>query len=183
MSEQSFASCERSGNYSSTGNRPDRTEMEKGSFTPGVLPLSHGIAWAGHKDMLQEIRLYDACVIGGGDKAMALAAIGCADTLTSTRPMTDLHKQHYLNWAKQFPNSREDHIGFVPGTVFHLWHGHFKHRDYNKRHEILKQLTFNPYEHLEVAENGTWRWAQSATALQSLVGDYFFARLEDKVSV
>jgi hypothetical protein len=181
FSEQSFASSVLSGNCFLADNRPDRTEMENGLFTPGALPQAHGIGWAGHRDMLREVGLYDACVIGGGDRAMALASIGCAGMLSSVRPMTNPHIHHYLSWAEQLNGSKMDQIGFVSGTVFHLWHGRFERRGYKKRHEILKQLAFDPYDDLHLAENGTWRWAQNATALQSTVGAYFFSRLEDKV--
>jgi hypothetical protein len=181
FSEQSFVSSVLYGDYFSADKRPDRADAENCLSAPGVIPVSHGIGWAGHRDMLQEIGLYDACVIGGGDKAMALASIGRADMLTSVRPMTDSHIDHYLSWAEQLGGNKTDQLGFVSGTVFHLWHGTYGRRLYNKRHEILDQLAFNPYEDLDVTENGTWRWAQNTTALESAVGDYFFARLEDKV--
>jgi hypothetical protein len=181
FSEQSFASSVQSGDFFSTKNRPSRTEMASGFSTPGPLPIAHGMGWAGHRAMLKEIGLYDACVIGGGDRAMAWAKIGCAGMLTSTRPMTDPQIHHYLTWAERLNGSRSNQVGFVPGAVFHLWHGRFELRGYEKRHEILKQLTFDPFNDLELEENGTWRWARNATALQSAVGAYFFARAEDKV--
>ena len=181
FSERSFASSVLSRNYLSADIRSNRAEMENGLLAPGVIPVAHGIGWAGHRDMLQEIGLYDACIIGGGDKAMALAFIGYAGMLSTTRPMTDPHIQHYLTWAEQLNGSKTDQVGFVPGTVFHLWHGRFERRGYRKRHELLKQLTFDPYDDLELADNGTWRWAQDTAALQSTVGAYFFSRLEDKV--
>lgn len=180
FAEQSFASTVVSGEFYSASERPSRTEMANGLFTPGTFPISHGIGWAGHRTMLKEVGLYDACVIGGGDRAMAWAKIGCADMLTSMRPMTDPQIHHYLSWAERINGSRSDQIGFVPGTVFHLWHGNLELRRYEKRHEILKQLSFDPFNDLELEENGTWRWAQCATALQSAVDAYFFAREEDK---
>lgn len=184
FSEQSFASSVFFGNYFISGNRLDRSEMENTLLGPGVHPsVSHGIGWAGHRDMLKSTGLYDACVIGGGDKAMALASIGCAGMLTSVRPMTGPHKRHYLSWAEQLGAGNPDRIGFVPGTVFHLWHGRYERRIYVKRHEILKQLDFDPYNDLERAENGTWRWAHNAATLQSTVGEYFFSRLEDKAEL
>jgi len=110
---------------------------------------------------------------------MALAVSGYAQTLASRRPMTDMHNQHYLAWAEKYGNSTADQVGFLPGDVFHLWHGHMAHRNYHERHGILHRLGFNPYNHLETAENGTWRWTQDATILQSSVNEYFFGRLED----
>lgn len=184
FSEQSFASAVFYGNYFTSVKRLDRSEMENAFWGSSVVPsVAHGIGWAGHRHLLQQIGLYDACVIGGGDKAMALAGIGCADMLTSVRPMTDPHKHHYLSWAERLGASHPDQVGFVPGTVFHLWHGYFERRNYVERHQILKQLGFNPYTHLELAENGTWRWARNTTALQDTVAQYFFARLEDKAEL
>lgn len=181
LCEHSFASVLASGIYFSAGSRLKRTDANDGVASSELLPVAHGIAWAGHREILQEIGLYDACVIGGGDKAMALASAGHAQMLTSKRPMTDMHEKHYLTWAELFGACTTDRVGFVPGTVFHLWHGHFKRRGYEQRHKLLKQLEFNPYHDLVMAENGTWRWAQHSTSLKSSVRDYFFGRLEDGV--
>lgn len=180
FSEQSFASSIVYGDYFDPDIRPGRTDMESGTVAPGSkLPIAHGVAWAGNRKELQEKGLYDACIIGGGDKAMALAIIGFSDKLITQRPMTTPQMNHYLNWAGQFESNQIEQIGFVSGTVFHLWHGRFARRNYVKRHEILKQLNFDPGIHLELTESGIWRWTQNATALESRVREYFFERSED----
>lgn len=179
--EHSFASSYLSGDYTLASARPSRAELEDAASTPDILPISHGIGWAGHKDVLQEVGWYDACVIGGGDKAMALATIGRADILISERPMTESHVDHYRAWAEQLCEGNADRLGVVSGSIFHLWHGRYRRRNYVDRHHILKQLAFDPSRDLALSQNGTWRWTPNAQALQAAVGEYFSKRLEDQL--
>jgi hypothetical protein len=181
FSEQSFVSALISGSYFTERTRLRRSDAETGVSNSDQIPVVHGIAWAGHRHPLQDVGLYDACIIGGGPSAMALASIGRAHTLISKRPMTGMHNDHYLTWARAFENNTMDDVEVAPGTVFHLWHGHYKRRRYQERHMMLKNLAFNPYDDLELAENGTWRWASHATVLQAAVDAYFSGRLEDQV--
>ncbi len=181
--EQSFASAVASGTYFSKKARQTRVDAENGTATSDTPPVAHGIAWAGCRDILQEVGLYDACIVGGGDLAMSLGIIGYADNLAARRPMTDKHADHYLSWAGQLNDPSGEKVGFVPGTVYHCWHGRFQRRNYRGRHGMLKHLGFDPYNDLYTADNGTWSWAQHAADLQTAVASYFFERLEDEVEI
>jgi hypothetical protein len=179
--EQSFAAAVASGNYFSPEKRQTRVEAESGIGGTGSPPVAHGMAWAGTRRLLEDIGLYDACIVGGGDLAMSLGIIGCAHKLEMRRPMTDEHTRHYLSWAQKLNGSASVKLGFLPGTIYHCWHGRFARRNYRSRHETLKHLGFNPYDHLLKSENGTWNWAHHAGDLKKAVSSYFFERQEDQI--
>lgn len=179
--ELSFASSLASNDYFRSGARANRVQAELGLSPVSRLPIAHGIAWAARRDAIQALRLYDACVIGGGDFATSLAFIGRSHLLGIQRPMTERHCHHYLEWARPLAGNNHTSVGFVQGTLFHLWHGRYHRRRYKERHQLLKDLEFDPYDHLRTAKNGTWSWAQHAAALRSSVTAYFFSRKEDDV--
>lgn len=179
LDEVSFAHCHASGTYFTAEKRAKRWNIEADVSEFRLPPISHGIAWAARRAVLSEFGLYDACVIGGGDKALAMALIGHAKTLVENRPMATGHIDHYLEWGRRVTASTNGKIGFVPGKVFHLWHGNFKFRGYAERHQLLSELDFDPRIHLELEANGTWRWSRAASAISQYVGEYFFRRRED----
>jgi len=60
---------------------------QEGAVPPGMLHANTftgpgfctGYAWAAQRAMLEQVGFYDACIVGGGDKAMFAAAIGRPD--------------------------------------------------------------------------------------------------------
>jgi len=177
--EQSFAHCFAAGSYFEGPKRPTRADVEDADGSFAAPPVSHGVAWAARRDLLAEHGLYDACIIGGGDKALAMAIIGQAETLAVSRPMAARHADHYLEWARRILAGTNGRVDVVPGAVYHLWHGSYKLRRYEQRHTVLEQLEFDPYRDLELHTNGTWRWSGAAGSVKESVGEYFFDRRED----
>lgn len=57
-----------------------------------------GGAWAAQRGALEEYGIYDACIIGGGDLALAAALHGRFDV--ATRTMNERQADHYLRWAR-----------------------------------------------------------------------------------
>jgi len=138
-----------------------------------------GLFWAARRELLADHGLYDACVVGGGDKAIALAACGKMRALPEIRPMTPRQIDHYLEWAVRFSASVDGRISHLDYDVYHLWHGHFSDRRYRERHDRLAQLGFDPDADLVHDDNGVWRWANGKVALRDYLREYFAARRED----
>ena len=84
------------------------------------IKCSPGYVWAADKQLLQERTLYDACIVGGADSAMARAAYGCFEDALR---LQHLDREHYLAWAAPFHEAVRSNVGFVEGKLFHLWHG------------------------------------------------------------
>lgn len=143
----------------------------------GPGSTNNGLGWAMRRELLGEHGFYDACVVGGGDLAMVCAAQGCFQV--ATRNMTDQQEEHYAAWARPFHEVVGAEIGFLDGLALHLWHGAVGDRHYRRRHDGLRCWEFDPFEDIEHAENGVWRWSTAKPHLHAYVSDYFAARNED----
>ena len=142
-------------------------------------PPAVGLAWAARRDLLERHGFYDACIIGGGDRALIAAADGSTAELTASRHMAGAFERHYLCWAEPFRNDFRNASGFIEGDVFHLWHGSLRNRAYKNRHEGLRRFDFDPSRDIALDDNGTWRWASDKHEMHAFVRDYLMSRRED----
>jgi hypothetical protein len=152
--------------------REDRDSRLKVRDCPGLF-------WAARRELLSDHGLYDACIAGGADKAIALAACGKMHELPEIRPMTPGQIDHYLEWAVRFSASVDNGISHLDYDAYHLWHGHFSDRRYRERHERLVQLEFDPKADLTKDSHGIWCWSNGKIALHEYLKAYFAARRED----
>jgi len=141
--------------------------------------VAYGIAWSARREDIQAIALYDRNAIGGGDLVMIGAAVGI-ETLISLRPFTPAHAADIRLWAEGFRQRfPRDPLGYMPGNLFHLWHGAFEHRYYRARNRVLIEHGYDPARDLALAENGAWRWRDPHGALAGALSGYFASRRED----
>ncbi|HEY4408094.1 MAG TPA: hypothetical protein VGN55_25860 [Xanthobacteraceae bacterium] len=140
-----------------------------------AIRCSPGYAWAANRRFLEEHQLYDACIVGGADTAIARAAYG---RFEDALRLQTLHAEHYLAWANPFHDAVRSSVAFVEGHLFHLWHGRTEHRRYRERNEGLRRFEFDPFT--DVAnDHGAWRWNSEKPEMHAYVRDYFSARRED----
>jgi hypothetical protein len=135
-----------------------------------------GLAWAGRRAVLQRHGFYDAGIVGGGDRAMACAAYGCWQGLEQTHRMNLAQQRHYRNWAEPFFASVRGRVGYVEGSVCHLWHGTIQSRGYRSRFEGLAPFGFDPYTDIALDARGCWRWSSPKPALHEYVRRYLEVR-------
>ena len=140
---------------------------------------SPGLAWAMRREDLSRVGLYDTLIVGGGDYAMTLAALGRARAFVDEYELSAVRKRHYLEWAERFRRMVGGNLGVVEGDVYHLWHGLLADRQYDSRHEILRRHEFNPFRDIAVDHNGCWRWASNKAELHASVREFFERRNED----
>ena len=131
------------------------------------------------RETLEDVGLYDAMIIGGGDLAIVKAAVGQSEDLARHYLLGAGHRRHYLNWSQKFHRAIAGRIGVVPGTLHHLWHGDLINRQYRPRRSLLAQAEFDPYLDLALDANGSWRWNSDKPALHQQVKEYFQNRRED----
>jgi len=140
-----------------------------------------GLAWATRRDVLEAHGLYDAFIVGGGDRAMLCAALGEFNRLVEARELNTQRTEHYLAWARPFFDRIRGNVGYVPGHVLHLWHGDLDDRRSRERHQQLAQFDFDPFTDLALAPGGAWRWNSAKRDLHAFVNGYFASRKEDGV--
>ena len=140
---------------------------------------SPGHAWAARRNVLQTHGLYDAFVMGSGDKAMAAAAFGHFGRAPRAYRLNDAQTRHYLEWAIPFAQSVGGRVGFADETVHHLWHGELGRRGYGDRYGGFERFDFDPFKDVRLAEGGCWSWASDKPELHAHVRRYFTSRDED----
>jgi hypothetical protein len=141
-----------------------------------------GLAWAARREVLEKHGLYDACILGTGDRAILCAALGKLDYGARATLMNDRWRRHYLAWARPYSASVTGNVGFVRGRLFHLWHGDIKDRRYGERHSTMQAFAFDPSDDIALGQNGCWHWNSDKKALHTFVRRYFESRNEDGAS-
>ena len=136
-----------------------------------------GYAWAGRRSILAKHGWYEANVLGNGDLNIALAMFGGADYVSQTR-FSDKARRHLESWARAFHQDVQASVGWVQGTVYHLWHGNKRDRLYDVRLSVLKDHDFDPEHDLAYDENGVLRWAVDKPGLREWCKRYFDMRKE-----
>ena len=136
-----------------------------------------GLAWAMRREALERHRLYDATIVGSGDKAIGFAALGVPETAAAALEMNAPRAEHYLAWARPFAATVRRRVGHIAGRIFHLWHGDLADRGYTRRHRLLAD--FDPFTDIALDDEGAWRWSSAKPALHAAVKDYFESRRED----
>src|SRR5215813_5757567 len=84
-----------------------------------------GLAWAAHRSLLDNLGLYDAGVPCGADDLMAHGFCGDfrSPCLAWMFRMGTSFPQSFKRWAESAWDIVQGRLGFVPGALFHLWHG------------------------------------------------------------
>lgn len=109
-----------------------------------------GFAWGARRGVLDEINLYDKALIGGADHIMAHAAAGQIPHECIIKSFRD-DLDAVENWMNEFYRVVHGHIGYVPGDLYHYWHGDIDKRQYLKR---IKDFTPLSKEIVEKDANG-----------------------------
>ena len=160
-----------------------RRSTEVMSFAPDKRQLlktpSFGIAWAAEAALLRQHSFYDAMIIGSGDRAMGCAALGTHEAAIARLHLSPGRAAHYLRWALPYFAAVQGRVGYIPGSIFHLWHGNLEDRHYNVRHRALAKLDFIPDRDLERTPSGVWRWRNPTLQVERFFRQYFDARMED----
>lgn len=146
-----------------------------------------GHAWAMRSEVILGVGLYQHCIVGGGDSALFIAAIGSANDEDAWQgklaPHDFIHGYgpaflgHYRDWADRFIAATQGDVGYADLKITALSHGSMKDRSYVARHELLTH--FNPRREVTYQASAPFEWTQSGSRLRDPVRDYFFRRNED----
>jgi len=136
-----------------------------------------GGAWIANRKFVDSIGgLYDRSIVGGGD------AIWMAGLSGNRRGFESRHSEVFLNhirtWYGRVQGAK---IGYLPGEVFHLWHGDKANRQYISRDETMAKLGYDPERHIEVDRSGLLAWTSEASdEMKAAVRQYFADRRDDE---
>jgi hypothetical protein len=141
--------------------------------------VAGGLAGVSRRAILERHGFYDACVMGGGNRAIACAALGRFDDAIHYLQMNPNWAKHYLAWAQPFFDTVRGSVTYLDEGVSHLWHGELENRQYAERHALLKEYGFDPTKDIVIDGNGCWRWNQPGSDMNGYILRYFQSRRED----
>jgi hypothetical protein len=171
------------GGGESFAHRPACGETVEQLFSPGrgnriQREMTVGLAWAAHRALLDRHGFYDACVVGGGDKAIISAALGRYESMSSL-DANERQMGHDLRWARPFFSDVRGRIGSVDAEVYHLWHGDLSFRKHRARHRQFARFSFDPFVDIALDARGGWRWNSDKPEMHTYVSEYLASRRED----
>ncbi|EQC34951.1 hypothetical protein SDRG_07749 [Saprolegnia diclina VS20] len=141
-----------------------------------------GFAWALHRDVFLATGGLIERSYGSADRHMAMAILGRAqDSIPTNYTIAPAYSQMILDW-QAVAMEYGVQLGYVPGSIFHSWHGSLVNRQYMGRWQTLAKHQFDPFEHLHVSpETGLLEWSAAASPeLRDEVATYFSNRDEDE---
>lgn len=125
----------------------------------------------------------DFAILGSADRHMMGGLLG----RISSTVHGDMHPT-YHRWLRIWQDRAEREIkrnvGFVHGTIRHMWHGAKKNRGYSSRWKILVENQFNPETDIKRDASGLWQLVVDSPRQIKLRDDirkYFRARNEDSI--
>ncbi|MCW5982168.1 MAG: hypothetical protein KIT09_29040 [Bryobacteraceae bacterium] len=159
----------------SAGGVPEEYFIRRGGMGMS-LRCSAGMMWVIRREVLDRHGLYDAMILGGGDKAVFCAACGRWADYAASYQMSARQREHYRTWAEGFFRDVVGRIGYLEGDLLHLWHGDLASRHYADRYSGFDRFAFDPDTDLVPAPNGAWRWGPGKPELRAFVRRYFERR-------
>ncbi len=161
------------------GSDPERAFALSLGREKNVPSTNRGLAWAARREIMDRHGFYDAIISGHSDRAIAFAMCGRFDKFLSAVDCNKDQEKHFLKWALPFSDSVQGRIGYLPGRIYHLWHGDKQNRKYIEMGRIVASSGFNPETDIYVGANGSWEWAQPRSELASTFDQWFADRRED----
>lgn len=154
-------------------------------FNAKYYPFWHpGFAWAATRDAINSMGggLPERCILGSADHHAALALIGKAYASIPNN-VSESYRRYIYDWQDRVIRNIKKDVGYVPGTIKHLWHGKKKTRFYQERWGILQKHKFCPYKDLKRDWQGLLQLEDHLVDLRDDIRAYFRARLEDSIDL
>jgi hypothetical protein len=146
-----------------------------------------GLAWAATRAALDTVGgLMDFCVSGSADTYMANSLRGYWSKGDSNHKTITEFSPQFVNlvriWAKR-AEAFGTNVGYVPGTVFHHWHGNSFQRGHVTRWYAMQRHQFDPHRDIVMETNGLYRFAGNKPQMEMELHASMSGRNEDSIDV
>lgn len=160
-------------------------------------PYYHpGFAWAARIEKFSRIGLMlDRAIIGSGDYHLAMCSIG----LGAKSVPQDYAKEcpYYLemvmDYQRKIEREIQGRVGYVPGSIYHWFHGRKKLRNYWQRWDCLRskknqqgkiiEPAYDPFLDVYADAQGLLQLDGEKPLLRDELHDYFRNRNEDSIDL
>lgn len=150
----------------------------QGDGGPYVYPHS-GYAWAMTRQAYSWVGgLFELGGMGSGDHHMALALAGLAD-YSMPIGTHNTYREAVKLWEERAGATIHGNLGYVPGTIEHLFHGKKTDRGYLSRWSMFLQHQFDPIRDLKRNAFGVFEFASNKPELRHDFDLYLHSRNED----
>lgn len=157
---------------------PDRPNFWQGDGGPYTYPHS-GYAWAMTRQAFDWVGgLFELGGMGSGDHHMALAMIGRAEH-SMPAGTTESYRAEVMRWQARAVRHFNQNIGFVDGTIEHLFHGRKSDRGYMSRWDMFVNHGFDPHADLKRNSHGVLEFSGNKPDLRHDFDMYLRSRNED----
>ncbi len=148
-------------------------QIHGGSQMHGYSP---GMVWVAKRSLLVANGLYDALILGSGDKIAF--TVGCGHTADAAEAfrLSPRHREHLQGWATSFAKEVRGRISYIDGDIYHLWHGDLNLRGYKNRYHGFDRFNFDPDRDIALNRDRVWRWNSDKPALHAYLREYFERR-------
>jgi hypothetical protein len=116
-----------------------------------------GMAFASRVSTIKKHHFYDKNIVGAGDLILIACLFNRIDELFENRELSSAHKSDIKKWASKIWQENYK-VSFLPGQLYHLWHGNLKNRNYATRWKILSSHKYDPLKSLTINSSHTWSW-------------------------
>ncbi len=143
-----------------------------------------GLAWAANLDAFNRVGgLIDFCILGAGDWYMAHGLIGLMDQ-AKAEYAGGAYQRKLFEWQVKALRWLHRDVGYVPGMVYHDFHGKKKNRFYGSRGKILHDCKYDPSTDIKYDCQGLVQletYDDRQIKLRDLIRGYFRSRSEDSI--
>jgi hypothetical protein len=138
-----------------------------------------GYAWAMTREAFDRVGgLFELGGMGSGDFHMALGLVGKA-AYSMADGVSDSYRREVMRWQDRALRHVNYNIGFVGGTIEHLFHGRKDDRGYETRWGMFLKHGFDPLDDLVRNSHGVLEFADTKPELRHDFDQYLQARNED----
>ena len=157
---------------------PDAARFWQFDGGPYAYPHS-GYAWACTRQAYAWVGgLFELGGMGSGDHHMALALAGLA-AQSLPGDVSAAYRDAVMRWQSHALQHVNGNVGYVPGTLEHMFHGKKADRGYVSRWDMFLQHGFDPGTDLKRNADGVLEFALNKPALRHDFDLYLRARNED----
>jgi hypothetical protein len=139
---------------------------------PGYLLAFTKTFWKTH-------RYPEEALLGGGDTLM------CCVVLKSEEFLNFNNKTYIKHMYDKYINEKEIKSGYVPCTIYHLYHNSLQNRQYNTRYQLLDKYiksSMSIYDIIIKNDDGVYEWIDSIRdSLNDDILNYFKNRSDDEI--
>jgi hypothetical protein len=134
-----------------------------------------GMVWAASRELLDRYGLYDAAILGAGDKLMFATACGRGADVRKIYRLQNRASEHYQAWGEPFAEAVAGRVASLEGDAYHLWHGDLTFRTGDRFHGF-EAFDFDPYADIAPNADGVWQWSSDKPAMHEFVRSFFERR-------